>query len=529
MAAPRSLDRREFLKTGLHLGVATTGILGTGAVLASCDTSTSHNSLAHDIHLKPPTARDWRRLAESLKGTLVLPSNPSYASDRLLYNSKFTNPRPSALAFCNDAQDVARCVEFVAHHGIEVAARSGGHSYAGYSSCRGLVIDVTRMNSITVNLKSNVATIGAGALLIDIYDAVGNAGRLLPGGSCPTVGIAGLALGGGIGVFGRKFGLTCDNLQSADVISAAGDLLHADANTHPDLFWASRGGGGGNFGVATTFEFTVHPMPQVTLFTLEYPWAAAATVLDAWQRWVDNAPDELWSNCLLLSQGNAGYLAQVGGVFCGSPTGVMSLLRALRIDIATPATASFVGSNDYLDAMKIEAGCSSLSVAACHLPSENPLGQLSREAYSAKSSYLEGVTSASRTHLLVDAVETLRDYAPTLGGGLAFDSYGGAINRVASDQTAFVHRDKRAGIQATYSWSSDTSPTAIASGQQWLKWLGTNVFDSAAGAYQNYIDPTLADWESAYYGANFERLVRIKKTYDPENRFRFAQSIPVER
>jgi hypothetical protein len=129
--------------------------------------------------------------------------------------------------------------------------------------------------------------------------------------------------------------------------------------------------------------------------------------------------------------------------------------------------------------------------------------------------------------LMVEAVVNLKAHAPTVGGSLAFDAYGGAINRVASDQTAFVHRDKLAGIQATYSWSSETPPSVIAAGQQWLTWLGTTVFDPLTGAYQNYIDPTLSNWQTAYYGSNLSQLVKVKTKYDPENVFSFAQSIPL--
>jgi hypothetical protein len=195
--------------------------------------------------------------------------------------------------------------------------------------------------------------------------------------------------------------------------------------------------------------------------------------------------------------------------------------------IGTAPTSSFIGSNSYLSAMEIEAGCSGLSIAACHLTTQNPAGRLSREAYSAKSSYVEAAFSDAAAVAYVDAVENLHTHVPTIGGGLAFDSYGGAINRVASDATAFVHRDKLACIQATYSWSSYTSPSVIAAGAQWLEWLGANVFNPTSGAYQNYIDPTLANWQNAYYGSNLSRLVSVKATYDPDDVFRFAQSIPV--
>jgi hypothetical protein len=457
---------------------------------------------------------------------LVLPSNPRYAIDRQLYNSKFVNLHPRAIAYCATSDDVARCIDFATTHDVAIAGRSGGHSYGGYSNSDGLVIDVSRMAGISVDTAANTARVGAGAKLIDVYNVIGNADRLLPGGSCPTVGIAGLALGGGIGVFGRKFGLTTDNIRALNIVTADGHVLTADESANSDLRWACQGGGGGNFGIVTSFEFNVHPMPEVTLFTLQYPWAAASAMLSAWALWMNSAPDELWSNCQLLSQGTYGYLPQIAGVYCGSPSELASVLAPLKSMIGTTPTSSFSGSNSYLSAMEIEAGCSGLSIAACHLTTQSPSGRLGHVAYSAKSSYVNAPMSDTSAAAFIDAVENLHALAPTVGGGLAFDSYGGAINRVSSDATAFVHRDKLACIQATYSWSSYTSPSVIAAGAQWLRWLGTNVFDPTTGAYQNYIDPTLANWQSAYYGSNLSKLVTIKSKYDPDNLFSFAQSIP---
>ena len=462
-----------------------------------------------------------------MSGTLVLPSFRSYATERLLYNSKFTDLHPAAIAMCASTDDVARCIDFVRRHGIAIAARSGGHSYGGYSSCQGLVVDVSRLNSITVDRRANTATTGAGARMIDVYNAIGSQGRLLPGGSCPTVGIAGLTLGGGVGVFGRRFGLTCDNLRGARMVTANGEYLTANRSNNADLLWASQGGGGGNFGISTSFEFEIHPMPPVALFTLQFPWAAAPTVLEAWQHWITSMPDELWSNCQLFSQGTSGYLAQVSGVFCGSPHALASLLAPFRSSVGAEPTSFFVGADEYIRAMKIEAGCSELSIASCHLPSDNRLGVLSREAYSAKSSFLDAPTTSARAALFVHAVEVLKGYAPTVGGGLAFDALGGVINRIGASHTAFVHRSKLAGIQAAYSWSGYTPRSEIAAGRRWLEWLGSDVFDPEAGAYQNYIDPTLANWATAYYGTNLSRLSRIKRTIDPDNTFSFAQSIPM--
>jgi hypothetical protein len=525
------LPRREFLRRGVQLGSLATGALAASLVLDDCGshapvTTTPSTTTTTTSPVTPASATDWTRLASSLQGTLVQPSSPSYGVDRLLYNSKFIDLHPRAIAYCANANDVARCVAFAAAHDLPFAARSGGHSYAAYSNSSGLVIDISRLASVNVDTTANVAHVGAGAQLIDVYNTIGSRDRLLPAGSCPTVGIAGLALGGGIGVFSRRYGMTCDNIRSLTLVTADAQVITADRANHADLLWACQGGGGGNFGVVTSFEFDVHPMPEVTLFTLQYPWSAAATMLHAWQEWIGTTPDELWSNCQLSSQGSYGFLAQVAGVYCGSPAALASALSPLRSSIATAPTYSFNGSNDYLTAMEIEAGCSGLTIAACHVAPESPHGALSRTAYSAKSSYVDGPMTTSQVSAMVAAVERLKAEVPNLGGGLAFDSYGGVINRVAPGATAFVHRDKLACIQASYSWSTYTTPSEINAGASWLTWLGTDVFDPATGAYQNYIDPDLENWQSAYYGSNLERLGTVKSKYDPDDRFAFAQSIP---
>ena len=519
------------LRRGLHVG----GVVAGAALIAvalednrhhTVSSSTTTSTSTTSTTLGPATTSDWTALAASLTGSLILPSDSAYPADTLLYNEKFVGLHPQAIAYCASADDVARCVDFTTAHDIALAARSGGHSYGGYSSCPGLVIDVSRLSSIVVDERTNTATVGAGAKLIDVYNAVASHGLLLPSGSCPTVGIAGITLGGGIGVLGRKYGLTSDNLQSLRLVTSDASAVTASDVDHADLLWASRGGGGGNYGVATSFSFTLHPVPELTLFTLQYPWPAAAAMLEAWQHWTATAPDELWSNCQLLTQGSYGFLAQTSGVFCGSPSALSGLITVFERAIGSAPSYRFVGSRAYIDAMAIEAGCAGLTIAACHLATESPGGTLSRSAYSAKSSYVDQPMAGAQVAAIVAAVEHLHASAPTVGGGLAFDAYGGAINRVAPEATAFVHRDKLACIQATYSWSSATPASEIDAGAQWLTWLGVNVFDPRTGAYQNYIDPTLANWANAYYGTNLGRLEAVKKTYDPDNHFAFAQSIP---
>lgn len=528
------MTRRDFLR---RTGTAAAA-LGSAAVLgplaAGCGTDTG-SSAGISTTTRPtlPTTTtgggppDWSALAGSLAGSLVLPTSPAYGVDKQLYNERFDSIDPAAIAYCQSPSDVQRCVDFARRYGVPLAARSGGHSYGGYSSCPGLVADVTRMATVTVATGGTTATVGAGALLIDVYSTLGQAGVLLPGGSCPTVGIAGLALGGGIGVFGRNFGLTCDNLASVDLVTADGQLHTCSPDQHEDLYWASRGGGGGNFGVATSFTFRVHPIPPIALFTLEWPWAAAADVLGAWQQWIPTTPEALWSNCQLLSSGATGFELRVTGVYCGQASTLSSIVQPLQSAIGTAPSYHYVGAQSYLTAMLLEAGCEGSTVAQCHLPSQNPAGTLTRTAFDAKSAYITAAIPSAGAAAIVQAVESLNQQVPQVGGGFAFDSYGGVINQVPADATAFVHRDALAGIQYSVTWPTGSPSSVTDASTSWLTAAQADLAPYAHGAYQNYIDPTLSDWQQAYYGSNLPRLVQVKQAADPDDFFHFAQSIPI--
>jgi FAD/FMN-containing dehydrogenase len=536
---PDRLDRRQFFRRG----GSTVAALGTAALLgplAGCSKTTSSAGSTTSTRATATTSStsttepaggppDWSTLSAVLSGPLVVAGSPTYPTSRELYNERFDGTAPLAIAYCVSPSDVQRCLAFARRHGVEMAARSGGHSYGGYSSGPGLVIDVTRMATVTAD-PTGSATIGAGARLIDIYSTLGASGLLLPGGSCPTVGIAGLALGGGIGVFGRKFGLTCDNLRSLEMVTADSRVVTADAGHHDDLLWASKGGGGGNFGVVTSFTFDVHPIPDIALFTLQYPWSAAADVLGAWQHWMPGTPPELWSNCQLLSSGAAGGAqpleVRVTGVLAGTASTLTGLLGPFTGAVGTAPTYQFVGPESYLRAMLIEAGCSDSSVAACHLPSQNPAGTLSRAGFAAKSNYINAAMPSAGLQSVVEAVASLAQTQPGSGGGMVFDSYGGAINEVAPDSTAFVHRQALACIEYSVSWGPGASAAVMAEAEAWLQDTQAQLAPYSQGAYQNYIDPTLADWQQAYYGSNLPRLVEIKRAYDPDDVFHFAQSIP---
>ena len=418
-----------------------------------------------------------------------------------------------------------RCIAFARVHGLELAAHSGGHSYGGYSSCPGLVVDVSRMQAISTGGSTDnggaLATVGAGATLINVYSQLAAQGRLLPGGSCPTVGIAGLALGGGIGVFSRAYGLTCDQTMSVEIVTADGVVRRCGPEQNEDLYWACRGGGGGNFGIATSFAFQTHPIPAaITLFTLEWPWGAAASVLDAWLRWIPSAPDELWANCQMFSSGNVGNgLVKVTGVFVGPEAACSSALSPLTAAVVDGTTYRFVGPEDYLTATMIEAGCEGKPVAQCAAPAASP--------FVAKSSYVGGPLPQGTVSGIVSALSNLPATLPGAGGGVVFDGYGGRINRSPTSETAFVHRDAIACAQYSITYPSvPPGPGATAAAATWLDYLQHLFAPVTQGSYQNYIDPTLTDWQEAYYGANLPRLRQVKQKYDPDRVFHFAQSIP---
>ncbi|HLX87265.1 MAG TPA: FAD-dependent oxidoreductase, partial [Acidimicrobiales bacterium] len=362
-------------------------------------------------HGSPP----WSELAKLLLGRLVLPGDPGYPVSRALYNERFDSGRPAAIAYCLTPGDVQHTIAFARSWDVDLAVRSGGHSYGGYSTGPGLVLDVSSMSSVRVDGRT--VQVGAGTKLVDLYAAVASAGLMVPGGSCPTVGIAGLALGGGIGVLGRRYGLTCDNLQSLDMVSADGRLVRASGAEEPDLYWASRGGGGGNFGVVTSFQFTAHPVVPTTLFTLSWPWAAAAEVVGQWQPWMRHGPDELWSNCQLLAEGAAGTHVVVSGVYCGEVPAAEDQLAALTGSVGAPTSRS-VDPESFLNAMLIEAGCEHLSVAQCHLPSQDPAGVLSRSSFAAKSLFIDEPLPDTAGTALIEAMDEFHQQFPYLGGAV---------------------------------------------------------------------------------------------------------------
>jgi FAD/FMN-containing dehydrogenase len=472
-----------------------------------------------------PSDADWQALRRELSTRhLVRPGQAGYSLARELYDPRFDGLAPHGIAYCGARADVSACLSFVRRFGLPVRARCGGHSYAGWSSVTGgLIIDVSPMNSFAV--RSGAVKVGAGLALIDFYQLLAAHGLAVPGGTCPTVGIAGLALGGGVGVLSRIYGLTCDNLESVEIVTADGSALACDRAHHRDLYWACRGGGGGNFGVATSFTFRSRPLRHLVLFRLSWPWSQAARVVGAWQSWAPVAPDPLWSAMRLSAAPGRPPRIGVSGAYVGTVAGATALLEQLYAAVGSGPASSSVRQESYLDAMLANAGCSGLQVPQCRT---EPGGKLPRVPSFAKSDFFSAELDAAGIGVLLTGVEKMSGVpgAPGALGEISFDAFGGALNRVPRDATAFVHRNALFDAQYRTLWTNPGTPAGIANQHAWLRSFYATLHPHANGeAYQNYVDPDLTSWRQAYYGTNYPRLSAVKARYDPRMLFRFPQAI----
>ena len=440
-------------------------------------------------------------MARQLSGPLLRPTSAGYPAAARFYNPRFdATAHPAAIALCASAADVAACVRFAAEGGAPLRLRAGGHSYGGWSTGPGLVADVSHMSAVTVNTAGGVARIGAGAQLSNVYAALAAQGVAIAAGSCPTVGVTGLTLGGGVGVLTRAFGLTCDAVRSVQIVTADGKVREVDADTDPDLFWALRGGGGGSFGAVTALTMAVQPAPSVQTFFLDWAFSHAEAVVAAWQQWMSGADKRLWSTCKLLADPGQGALhARVAGTWIGPSSELRSRLAPLRSQVGASPTTSSVRSLSYVQAMLLEAGCSNETAAECVT---NALTPAKRQPFAATSAVVTTPLPAAGIAAAVQGVRGGLEISNMVEGGVSFDALGGAVAAVAPSATAFVHRQALATVQYSATWASMSSGTgqvdpapfdAFVHGERsaLAPWTGS-------GAYVNYADPQIADYGNAY-------------------------------
>ena len=451
---------------------------------------------------------DTGTLAAAIAGDVLVPGGAGYEEARRPAIARFDDIAPRALVRCTSAGDVAAALALARSEGVPVAIRSGGHCFAGRSSTEGVVIDVSLMSS--VSLDGEVASVGAGARLGDVYDALATERRTIAAGCGPEVGIAGLALGGGLGILGRSHGLTADQLVGACVVLADGRVVEAGEQSEPDLLWALRGAGGGQFGVVTSLRLRTLPAPEVTT-ALQLSWPDAhAAVIGAWQEWLPGAPDAMAASLLLGAPADPARPATVNvfGAMTGTSGEAAALLDELVERVGMAPASSELSEAPYRETKRRLAE---------HGPGEEMPGA---HPY-CKSEFFRDPLPAEAVERLVD--QLVSDRRRGESRELDFSPWGGAYNRVASDATAFPHRDARFLLKPGALLAPGADRDAA---RRWLArtWEIAHPYGTG-GAYVNFPDPELDGWERAYWSGNLERLERVKGAYDPDAFFSFPQAI----
>lgn len=411
------------------------------------------------------------------------PGSPGYDAVRRPVNPTFHHVRPRLVAVCRSVSDVVRAITDADGR---VVPRGGGHCFAGRSSTDGVVLDMSGLDGITV-ADDGVATVGAGARLGQVYVALHAHGRTLPAGCGPTVGIAGLTLGGGIGLLGRQYGLTCDRLVGAQVVLADGRVV--DTDDEPELFWGLRGAGGGQFGVVTSLRFDTVPEPVTTRVETRVDGAVHELVA-AWQVWAPDAPDGVTVNLTLESEPGAPVRVSLFGGATLAEAATREVLRELTDR-----------------AVELRAGLPFHELKRTFAdPREVPVAQRIRSEFFSRT-----MSDGTLAELLTRLGE------PRAAGRrqLTFTAMGGAYNRVAEGATAFAHRGTRFLLEHI----GDV-------GDPWVdrSWEAAHV-DGSGRVYPNFPDPALEDWATAYHAGNYPRLKAVKDAYDPDRFFDFPQAI----
>ena len=443
-----------------------------------------------------------------LRGAFCLPGEPGYDEARTLWNAMIDR-RPAAVVRAASAADVMRTVRLASDQRLLLAVRGGGHNIAGNAVCDGgLMLDLSLMKAIRVDPGARTARVEPGARLADLDRETQAFGLAVPVGINSTTGVAGLTLGGGFGWLSRKHGLTIDNLISADVVTSKGELLHASASANSDLFWAIRGGGG-NFGVVTSFEFKLHPVGPVIAGLIVHPFADAKAVLDGYRKAVASAPEDL---CVWAVMRKAPPLPFLAPEVHGTEVVVLALCYSGDPALADKAIAPFKAIGKPIAVAVGEQPFAGWQTAF------DPLLTPGERNYWKSHDFTE--LSDGLIDVLQDAVRTL----PGPQCEIFVAHLGGAINRVAADATAYPHRNVQFVMNVHVRWSSPSEDAMC------LAW-GRRMYEAAApfatgGVYVNFMPEDEAQRvKTGAYGRNFEKLAKLKAKYDPANLFRLNQNV----
>jgi FAD/FMN-containing dehydrogenase len=447
------------------------------------------------------------KMLDRVRGDVVTAESPAYDEARAVYNAMFDR-RPLAIVRAVDVADARAAVRVAAEGGLDLAVRAGGHSVPGFGTTDdGIVIDLSAMKEIQIDADARVARVQAGCTWGDFDHAASDFGLATTGGIISTTGVSGLTLGGGIGYLARAHGLSCDNLRSADVVLADGTFVTADQDSHPDLFWALRGGGG-NFGVVTSMEFDLHPVDTIYGGPMFFELDVAEDILRTYREWIVDAPREMGGfpayqiapPLPFIPENRHGepFLLFVA-CFNGPDDRAEELLSAFR-EIAEPVAEHvermpYAGLNSAFDGL--------LPPGLQHYWKANFVDELTDEAIAAHLQHGPKV--------------------PALQSTMHLYPINGAVHDVASDQTAFAYRDATFAPVIAGMWPD---PADNADNIRWVRdYYEATAPYSAEGGYVNFMADDDQDRIRANYGANYDRLADIKRRYDPNNLFHLNQNI----
>ncbi len=502
------MQRRDFLRTGL---------LGSAALtLAAC------SQTPHFPSGQTPDDETWQQFRQAFRGEILRPSSPDYQQRYPAANSRFDHLQPVLILRPLDAADVQLTLKLVRRYQLPLQVRAGGHSYTGLSSGNGILLDTSSLQQ--VSYADGVATIGAGARLGQVYASLGQYQQSIPAGSCASVGIAGLITGGGLGIADREFGLTCDALLEAEMVTADGEIRTINASEHADLFWALRGGGGGQFGVLTQLKMKTFPSAPIRNYIGRYPLKDGELVLRQWQLWAATLPDTVWTQLAIWINGAVTDKPEIQRRCCGigHPTEVTQAWQQLEARLAGLWGDIDMQDHQYLDFMLSD--CKNMEQQQCQLPQQHPSGRLKRVAMAGSSDMFgKPLDKAGRQQLL----KALRQLQQQDGSGAVLMTLmGGAISKPAIHSSAFPHRHALFSAQYLTIFAEHSAESMVADGAVWCHKMRVVMKRwSTGGAYLNYSDGLLRVPSRAYYGSHYRRLQQLKRQYDPDHVFRQFQGI----
>jgi FAD/FMN-containing dehydrogenase len=436
---------------------------------------------------------------QALRGDLLLPADDAFDDARKVWNG-MTDRRPGLIVQCAGVADVMHAVNLARENGLLVAVRGGGHSVAGHSVCDGgLVIDLSRMKSVRVDPATLTARAEGGAKWADFDHATQAFGLATTGGTNSDTGIGGLTLGGGLGWLAGKYGLTCDNLLSADVVTADGHFHTVSSTENPDLYWGLRGGSG-NFGVVTSFEYQLHQVGPVLAGMVIHPFARAREVLKFYSAFSRAIPDELNTVCVLLTSPDGAPVVAIAACYNGNLDAGEEALRPLRA--FGPPMADLIGPMPYLAVQSM-------------LDPSFPRGR----QYYWKANLIQEISDAA-IDVIVDYFSTVQSPFTAVG----FQQLGNAANRVAADATAFSHRDALYDFLMLSGWED---LAAAERNIEWTRRLYAEMRPSLhTGMYVNAVgEESRQEVKAAYRPETYDRLLSLKRMYDPTNLFRLNPNI----